>query len=290
MAIAAPQPVLRFAPSPNGYLHLGHAYSALRNQQTAQKLGGRLLLRIEDIDAARCRKEYDTAILDDLAWLGIRWEEPVLRQAERAAVYARKLAELRERRVVYPCFCSRGDIAAATSGRNGWPHDPDGSPTYPQTCRHLDVRQAAARMASGERPAWRIDMQTALAAVGRTLTWREFGEGGEARDTVAAPALWGDAVVGRRDIQTSYHLAVVIDDAGQGVTDVVRGQDLYDATNLHRLLQALFDLPAPNYWHHDLLRDADGHKLSKSTQAQSIRSLRMAGMSAQSLRVRLGFA
>lgn len=286
---AAKGSVFRFAPSPNGYLHIGHAYSALRNDQLARQHDGRLLLRLEDIDTDRCRKEYEEAIFEDLAWLGLRWEEPVMRQSEHFAVYASAVERLRDRGLLYPCFCSRLDISRAVSGARDWPRDPDGGPIYPGTCRHLSEDDRARRLAGGQHAALRIDMGQAVSEAGMLLGWCEFGEGEEGRDVRAEPQLWGDAVLARKDIPTSYHISVVIDDARQGVTDVVRGRDLFDATSLHRLLQALLDLPAPRYRHHDLLRDAAGQKLSKSTRAKSLRALRAEGVSPQDVRRRLGF-
>src|SRR5947209_16725864 len=198
----------RFAPSPNGYLHLGHAYSALLNAKMARETGGRLILRIEDIDVARCRREYEGAIYEDLAWIGLQWEEPVRRQSEHLSDYAQALERLRARRLIYPCFCTRGDISRAIAGRSDWPRDPDGSPLYPGTCRGLDAAERAARLASGERAAWRLDMRKATGIVG-PLTWCECDTENAARETAAEPQTWGDVVLGRRDVPTSYHLSVV---------------------------------------------------------------------------------
>ena len=281
---------MRFAPSPNGFLHLGHAYSALRNAQVAEELGGQLLVRIENIDLERCRKDYEAAIFEDLAWLGVRWQEPVRRQSEHFSDYACALETLSGEGLLYPCFCSRTDVARVVAERPEWPRDPDGAPLYPGTCRHLAPEERARRLAAGERAALRIDMNEAQSRVGMRLGWREFGEGDTARDVSAEPGQWGDAVIGRRDIPTSYHIAVVVDDALQGITDVVRGEDLFNATSLHRLLQALLGLPAPNYRHHKLLIDRNGAKLSKSTRAKSIRSLRLNALSPAAVRKRLGFA
>ncbi len=271
----------RFAPSSNGYLHLGHAYSALLNFDMAQASGGRMLLRTEDIDVDRCRREFEQAIYEDLDWLGLSWELPVRRQSEHFSDYAAVLDSLRSRGLTYPCFCSRGEIMAAVAGRPDWPRDPDGSPLYPGLCKHLSQAERARRLASGRHAAQRLDMATALAKVSPGLGWREWrasGARGNRREVLAEPALWGDAVVARKDIQTSYHIAVVMDDALQGVTDVVRGEDLFMATHLHRLLQALLDLPEPSYHHHKLLRDASGQKLSKSLRAKSLRALRQEGL------------
>ena len=283
-------PVFRFAPSPNGYLHIGHAYSALCNQKLARQTGGRLLLRIEDIDVDRCLKEFEDAIYEDLEWLGIEWEKPVRRQSEHFSEYARALEQLTDRGLLYPCFCSRTDVARAIGGAKNWPRDPDGAVLYPGTCKHMLPEERARRLASGQSPALRIDLDEAIALGGMRLGWREYGEGGDCRDISAEPSLWGDAVVGRRDIPGSYHIAVVVDDALQGVTDVVRGMDLFNATSLHRLLQELFGLPAPNYRHHRLLVDNGGAKLSKSARAKSVRAIRAEGVSAAALRKQLGFA
>jgi len=284
------QPVFRFAPSPNGYLHVGHAYSALFNAKLAREMGGRLLLRIEDIDPVRSRPEYIAAIYEDLAWLGLEWEEPVRRQSEHLSDYALALERLAARDLVYPCFCSRADVAAAVGGRSDWPRDPDGAPFYPGVCKHLSDLDKQRRLASGQHAALRLDMQAAIAQAQDLIGWCEFFEGDEPRDVNAEPSLWGDVVVGRKDVPTSYHLAVVIDDALQGVTDVARGMDLFNATSLHRLLQTLLDLPAPRYRHHRLIKDDDGRKLAKSSASTPLRTLRAEGVSAQQVRERLGFA
>jgi glutamyl-Q tRNA(Asp) synthetase len=279
--------VFRFAPSSNGYLHLGHAYSALLNFAMARAAGGRLLLRIEDIDIERCRFEFEQAIYEDLGWLGVAWETPVRRQSEHFPEYARALAKLTAQGLTYPCFCSRREIMDAVAGQTSWPRDPDGSPLYPGICKHLSPQEQHRRISAGEPAALRIDMEAAVAKAGRHLDWREMGPDSHARDVAAEPSLWGDAMLSRKDIPASYHIAVVVDDALQGVTDVVRGEDLFLATGLHRLLQALLDLPAPCYRHHALLRDASGRKLSKSSRAKSIRALRGEGLSPASVRDRL---
>ena len=283
------QPTFRFAPSPNGYLHLGHAYSALLNDAMAQSSGGRLLLRLEDIDRERCREEFAVAIETDLRWLGLRWATPVRRQSAHFDRYAELLDQLRAEDLVFPCFCTRGSILATVAGRPGWPVDPDGAPLYPGTCKGLSRTDRQRRLAGGHAAAFRLDMAAALARLGEPLHWLEFGEFAETPRRVAVEAdRWGDALIARKDVPTSYHLAVVADDAAQGITDVVRGQDLYAATGLHRVLQALLALPAPRYHHHRIILDETGQKLSKSRQAPSLRSLRLAGVTPAEVRRRLG--
>jgi glutamyl-Q tRNA(Asp) synthetase len=288
--------VFRFAPSPNGYLHLGHAYSAVLNAQMAREAGGRILLRIEDIDATRCRPEYEAAIFEDLHWLGLAWEEPVRRQSEHLAAYADALARVAARGLVYPSFESRAEIAALVAARERegpWPRDPDGAPLYPGTAKALTPQERDRRMAAGDPYALRLDMAAALAAVGAApLAWTETGAGpgGETGRVPAPPSQWGDIVLARKDIPTSYHLSVVVDDALQGVTHVVRGQDLFAATGLHRLLQILLVLPEPIYHHHRLILDGDGRKLSKSTRATGLRELRAGGASPADIRSMIGLA
>ncbi len=281
-------PVFRFAPSPNGYLHLGHAYSALLNADLARRAGGRLLLRIEDIDAARCRPEFEAAIYEDLAWLGMRWETPVRRQSEHFASYRAALDRLGAQGLIYPSFESRAEIARMVAAAP-WPRDPDGAPLYPGTAKQLSMREREALMASGAPYALRLDMAAALAGVG-ALDWTEDGVGpnGETGVVTARPEAWGDVILARKDTPASYHLAVVMDDALQGATDVVRGQDLFWATSVHRLLQQLLDLPSPRYRHHPLVRDASGAKLSKSTRATGLRELRAEGASPADVRRRVG--
>ncbi len=284
-------PVFRFAPSPNGYLHLGHALSALINADMAKAAGGRLHLRIEDIDSARCRPEFEAAIYEDLAWLGLAWERPVRRQSEHFDDYRKALARLDVLGLVYPSFESRAEIAMMVAARDvkaPWPRDPDGAPLYPGNAKALPRDERARRMQT-EPYALRLDMAAALARAGR-LTWSESGQGpsGETGSVLADPAAWGDVVLARKDAPASYHLAVVVDDAAQGVTDVVRGQDLFHATSVHRLLQALLRLPAPHYCHHRLILDADGRKLSKSTAATGLRELRAAGATPAGIRRTVG--
>jgi glutamyl-Q tRNA(Asp) synthetase len=274
----------RFAPSPNGYLHLGHACSALLNFDLAQQCGGRFLLRIEDIDQGRARPEFEAAIYEDLAWLGLTWEPPVRRQSEHFEDYAEALAALDALGLLYACDCKRSDIARAAAERPGWPRDPDGAPLYPRTCRAkggVSLRRPAREVLQAGGIALRLDMAKAAALAGRSLSWRERGADGVERIVEAHPAQWGDVVLARKDTPASYHIAVVVDDALQGVTDVVRGADLYRATGLHRLLQRLLGLPEPLYRHHALLRDAAGGKLSKSGSSKPLRALRAEGMTAR---------
>jgi glutamyl-Q tRNA(Asp) synthetase len=286
-----PQPVFRFAPSPNGYLHLGHAFSALLNADMARAAGGRLLLRIEDIDQTRCRTEFEQAIYEDLAWLGLEWETPVRRQSEHLQEYRATIVRLEQQGLIYPSFESRAEIARLVAERDAeaaWPRDPDGAPLYPGRAQALSAAERAERIAAGDRYALRLDMAGAIAAAG-PLTWIETGAGPnqETGTVTTAPQAWGDVVLGRRETPTSYHLSVVLDDALQGVTHVVRGQDLFWSTSVHRLLQMLLGLPAPIYHHHRLLRE-DGRKLSKSTQATGLRSLREQGATPAGIRRLVG--
>jgi glutamyl-Q tRNA(Asp) synthetase len=287
-----PPPVFRFAPSPNGYLHLGHAYSALLNADLARQHGGRLLLRMEDIDAARCRPAFDVAIRTDLAWLGVAWEEPVRRQSEHLDVYRAALDRLTAMGLIYPSFESRAEIArmvAAHDAAGRWPRDPDGAPLYPGTAKTLSDGARQRLMETGAPYALRLDMAAAIARAD-ALDWAEQGSGpaGEHGTVAADPAAWGDVILARKDTPTSYHLSVVLDDALQGVTHVVRGQDLFHATAVHRLLQQLLDLPAPVYRHHRLILDDAGRKLSKSTSATALRDLRAKGATPAEIRRRIG--
>lgn len=305
----------RFAPSPNGYLHLGHAYSALLNLDLARDCNGRFLLRIEDIDAGRARPEYEAAIYEDLAWLGLDWERPVRRQSEHFGDYARALERLDAMGLIYACDCKRSDIARAAAAKPGWPRDPDGSPLYPGTCRIKPRRSAREVLAQGGA-ALRLDMRMASTLAGQGLAWREFGpllsssgqsaagepaqaashelgsarcaRHDEGRIIRADPARWGDVVLARKDTPASYHIAVVVDDALQGVTDVVRGSDLFEATSLHRLIQRLLDLPAPDYLHHGLILDEKGEKLAKSVASTALRALRAQGWTPPDVRIWLG--
>jgi len=281
-------PVFRFAPSPNGHLHLGHALSALLNADMARAKSGRLLLRIEDIDRDRCSPEFEAAIYEDLTWIGLQWERPVRHQSEHWQDYRAALTRLEARGLVYPSFESRAEIARQVADRDGqafWPRDPDGAPLYPGNAKSFPLDERKRRIESGKPYALRLDMQAALKQVG-PLTWQETGEGpgGEAGTIVANPVIWGDVILARKEIPTSYHLAVVVDDAAQGVTDVVRGRDLFHATAVHRLLQELLGLPQPRYHHHRLILDADGTKLSKSTQATGLRELRARGANPADIR------
>jgi glutamyl-Q tRNA(Asp) synthetase len=280
----------RFAPSPNGELHLGHAYSALLNQKLARAAGGRLLLRIEDIDTTRCTPEFEAGIFRDLKWLGLGWEEPVRRQSEHFADYQAVLDRLIREELVYPAFMSRGDIRAfiADSEKRGrdWPRDPDGVPLYPAVDKALPTRERKRRIAENAPFAWRLDVGAAMARVGTDLSWLEFSDErlSATRAVDARPQDWGDVIVARREIPTSYHLAVVVDDALQGISHVVRGQDLYSATGVQRLLQEILGLPQPSYFHHRLVLGPDGRKLSKSFADTGLAALREAGASPADIR------
>lgn len=285
-----PPPVFRFAPSPNGLLHLGHAYSALLNFDLARQSGGRFLLRIEDIDGPRSRPEYEQAIYEDLAWLGIVWEMPVRRQSDHLEFYRDAVERLADEGLVYPAFESRAEIARMIEqgSHQPWPRDPDGAPLYPGSVTTLPLQEREARMRD-EPFVLRLDSRTARGQAG-ALTWEEEGSGpgGETGRIAAQPEAWGDVVLARKETPTSYHLSVVIDDALQGVTNVVRGQDLFWATSVHRLLQQLLGLSAPVYRHHGLLRGEDGRKLSKSAQSPSLRALRDEGRTPQNIREMVG--
>jgi glutamyl-Q tRNA(Asp) synthetase len=282
--------VFRFAPSPNGEMHLGHALSALIGYERAQTLGGRFLVRIEDIDIGRSRPQFVAGIFADLAWLGIAWEEPIVFQSQRMPAYGAAARRLEEMGLLYPCFATRAEIEAAAAGG---PVDPDGAPLYPGLFRGRDAREIARRRAAGEPFALRIDMRAAnsVAAArlgGGPLVFTELDEDGRPQEIAARPERWGDAVIVRKDVPTSYHLAVVVDDAWQGVTHVTRGRDLYAATDLHRLLQVLLGLPAPIYQHHRLVTDAHGRKLAKSARDTSLRSLRESGATPADIRRMVG--
>jgi glutamyl-Q tRNA(Asp) synthetase len=283
-----PETVTRFAPSPSGLLHLGHAHAALFAWNAARAAGGRFLLRIEDIDFGRCRPEFETALMEDLAWLGLTWPTPVRRQSAHLADYRVALDKLERQGLLYPCFCTRRDIADEIARSGAAPQGPglvgpDG-PIYPGICRKLSGEVRARRIAAGEAYALRLDIAKARAAAG-ALHWHDRGRG----EIVAMPEIFGDVVLARKDIATSYHLSVTVDDALQGVTLVTRGDDLFDATHIHRLLQALLGLPTPDYHHHALIADETGRRLAKRDDARSLRSLKEAGHSAGEIRAMAGY-
>ncbi len=290
------RPVFRFAPSPNGRLHLGHALSAILNFEMARAVGGRFLLRLEDIDTDRCRPEYEAAIRDDLAWLGLAWEEPVRRQSEHFNAYRDALAGLDRRGLLARSYATRREIAAASREAEArgvpWPLDPDGVPLFPGDAALLPVAEIARRAGEGEPAATRLAVGAAIAAVGSSLVWTEGGQGplGETGRVTARPEAFGDVVLARKETPTSYHLSVVVDDALQGITHVVRGRDLFAATAVHRLLQMLLGLPAPLYHHHRLMLDAGGRKLSKSDRDTSLGELRAAGATPDDIRRLVGLA
>lgn len=267
--------VTRFAPSPTGRLHLGHAFSALLAHDFARSREGAFLLRIEDIDPGRSRSEHVDSIIEDLAWLGIEWDGEILFQSERLPLYAEALGRLRAAGLVYPCFCTRSAIAAEIAASAAAPHGPDG-PLYPGTCRRLSAGERERRMA-GEPHAWRLDVAKAAGAAG-PLYWRDGDT-----EVQAEPEAHGDVVLARKDAPVSYHLAVTVDDSAQGVTDIVRGRDLYAATDVHRLLQSLLGLPTPHYHHHPLLLDAEGRRLAKRHGAPSLGALRESGVDPKAL-------
>lgn len=271
---AASTPVFRFAPSPNGRLHLGHAYSAWLNYALARQCRGRFLVRLEDIDTTRCTRELADACLSDLAWLGLTWEHPVRVQSQHWDDYARALEQLKAKGLVYRCFCTRSDIAAAGAGK-----DPDGAPLYPGTCSRLAEDEIQARLAKGIPHCWRLHMDKALAQHSGPLSYHRFALPSFAAGEVQAkPARWGDVILSRKETPASYHLSVVVDDALQGVTHVVRGADLEAATDVHALLQALLGLPPPLYHHHGLLMSHEGDKLAKSKGSETLADLRMRGL------------
>lgn len=275
--------VTRFAPSPTGGLHLGHAYSALDAFDEARTAGGRFLLRIEDIDQGRCRPEFEQGIYDDLMWLGLSWETPVRRQSDHFDDYKGALDRLSEMHLIYPCFCTRKDIAAEIEAAGGAPQGPDG-PVYPGTCRHLSETERYERIDAGESYALRLNMTEAAAHTGQ-LTWRDLNEG----EITARPERFGDVVLARKDTPTSYHLAVTFDDDLQGVTLVTRGVDLFDATDVHRLLQALLGLDTPDYRHHKLLTGTDGKRLAKRDKAATLADLRASGKTPYDVRDLIGW-
>ncbi|GAA0785617.1 tRNA glutamyl-Q(34) synthetase GluQRS [Roseibium denhamense] len=290
-------PVFRFAPSPNGHLHLGHALSALLNVRASVALSGQFLLRIEDIDQTRCTPVLEADMIEDLDWLGVPIDGPVIRQSECFPHYRAALERLQDLGLVYPAYLTRAEIKRFVSdyeaGGQIWPRDPDGAPRYPGDAAVLSPDDLKERSSSDAAFALRLDMTRALALVGSDLTWNEYGS--EGPDLFAAPYAqtanadaWGDVILARKDTPASYHLAVVVDDARQGVTDVLRGKDLFEATSVHRVLQQLLGLPQPRYRHHRLILAEDGRKLSKCNQDTSLRALRSAGLGHSGLRRLLG--
>ncbi|MGB0683481.1 MAG: tRNA glutamyl-Q(34) synthetase GluQRS [Magnetovibrionaceae bacterium] len=277
--MSKPTAITRFAPSPTGELHLGHAYSALFSEKAARDAGGRFLLRIEDIDRTRCKPGFEVALLEILAWLGISWDEQPRRQSDHLEDYQATLVSLAERDLVYPCFCTRKDIQAAGNA----PHGPDG-PIYPGTCRGLSATEVEDRKASGLAFALRLKTDEAVRQAG-PLSWCDADQGRQE----AEPQVFGDVVLARKDVPTSYHLSVCHDDALQGVTLVTRGLDLFEATHVHRLIQALMDWPQPHYHHHRLLTDETGRRFAKRDRSLTLRSLRESGRTAASIRSELGF-
>ena len=272
--------VTRFAPSPTGWLHLGHAYAALFAQEKA--CGGRFLIRLEDIDGTRARTEYEEAIFEDLAWLGLSWEMPVRRQSDHWDDYRAALAKLEALGLLYPCFCTRREIQEEIARAGNAPQGPDG-PLYPGTCRNRGLTERAERIAKGEAYALRLDVAKATRLVSQELVWSDRGHG----SFTAKPDVFGDVVLARKDTPASYHLAVVVDDALQGITLVTRGEDLLEATHLHRLLQELLDLPVPEWHHHRLITDETGKRLAKRDDARSLRSLRTAGWTPERVKAAL---
>ena len=281
--MASSSVVTRFAPSPTGWLHLGHAASALFAARAASEAGGRFLLRIEDIDPARCRPEFTAGIEQDLAWLGLRWERPVRRQSEHLPDYAAVLMHLRNRGLLYPCFCTRAEIAREVEAAGHAPHTPDGGVLYPGTCRALSQNEQAAKIAAGAAHVFRLDMSRAVAETG-PLTWWERDQG----KIACRPEAFGDVVLARRDVPASYHLCVTHDDAAQGITLVTRGDDLRTATSVHRVLQVLMGWPEPEYRHHPLTTGADGRRLAKRDGAMALRAMREAGVTREEVLASLG--
>jgi glutamyl-Q tRNA(Asp) synthetase len=276
--------VTRFAPSPTGLLHLGHAFAAL----TAARAGERFLVRIEDIDATRCKPEFERAIFDDLSWLGLKWESPVLRQSERFSAYQAGLHTLGSRGLIYPCFCTRKEIAEEIARAGEAPQGPEG-PVYPGTCRALSAAEQQRRIDEGAPYALRLDTARAALEAGE-LSFDESGGGpqGERGRILVQPALFGDIVLSRKETPAAYHLAVVVDDAYQGVTLVTRGNDLFAATHVQRLLQALLELPAPRYAHHRLILDEHGRKFSKRDKKATLKDMRESGVTPGDIGKRLG--
>jgi glutamyl-Q tRNA(Asp) synthetase len=275
--------VTRFAPSPTGLLHLGHAYSALFAMGQAEQTGGRFLLRIEDIDPERCRTEFEEAIYEDLSWLGLNWEAPVRRQSEHMDEYAKALSTLHEIEILYPCFCTRKDIQSAIHTRHHADLGPDG-PLYPGTCRGLSQNERKTRESAGDAFALRLDMDKALTGLSSSLQWNDLAHG----KITATPEIFGDVVLARKNTPTSYHLAVTLDDHLQGITLVTRGEDLLSSTHVHRLLQELLGLRTPDYHHHPLLTDSEGRRYAKRDKSLSLKALKDEGKSPEQVRQMAG--
>ncbi len=273
----------RFAPSPTGWLHLGHAFAALTAFQKARESGGRFLIRLEDIDGTRARPEFEEAIYEDLHWLGLQWETPVRRQSSHFADYQSALNQLSDRGLLYPCFCTRREILDEVARSSNAPQGPDGA-LYPGLCRHRSEQERADRIASGQPYALRLDISKAMTTAPGPLTWQDFTHG----TFTATPQIYGDVVLARKDTPASYHVAVVVDDALQGITLVTRGEDLLPATHLHRLLQALLNLPTPQWQHHRLITNAAGVRLAKRDNALSLRHLRESGWTAERVKQEIG--
>lgn len=264
--------VTRFAPSPSGLLHKGHAYSAHMAYAAAKENGGRFLLRIDDIDTGRCKQEYTEAIYEDLAWLGLSWEQPVRFQSQHFADYQQAFETLKRMGLMYPCFCTRKDIRDEIARAKRAPHGYEG-PIYPGICRGLGETEQTARIESGTPHAWRLDLSKALKQIKGPLVWHDKLQGA----VTAKPEGLGDTVLARKDIATSYHLSVVVDDAQQGITHIVRGEDLFHTTHIHIVLQKLLGLPTPQYHHHGLLLDSDGERYAKRNKSATLRDLRENG-------------
>lgn len=277
--------VTRFAPSPTGWLHLGHAWAAVFACQLARNSGGRFLVRIEDLDGTRARRDYESALFEDLAWLGLAWEEPVRRQSEHFEDYRAALVTLDAMGLLYPCFCTRKEIQEEIARAGHAPHGPDGA-LYPGTCRDLSTEERSQRIAAGQAYALRLNVNQGILRAGKPLSWHDVGRG----TLAATPEIFGDVILARKDTPASYHLAVVVDDALQGVTLVTRGEDLFEATHLHRLLQELLRLPIPQWYHHRLILDDKGKRLAKRDDAKSLRFLRDQGWTPQRVYDAIGAA
>lgn len=275
--------ITRFAPSPTGWLHLGHAYAAVFAHEEARRANGRFLVRLDDLDLTRVRPAYEEAIFEDLTWLGLTWESPIRKQSDHFEDYRDALRRLEARGLLYPCFCTRREIQEEIARAGLAPQGPDGPP-YPGTCRSLPPDQVAERLASGRDYAMRLDLGKALDLAGRDLEWLDLNHGRQ----IADPTPLGDVVLSRKETPTSYHLAVVVDDFAQEITLVTRGEDLLPSTHLHRVLQALLDLPVPTWKHHRLITDESGRRLAKRDDARSLRSLREAGWTPDQVRAAIG--